>query len=181
MVTSLGVMQTYRKTDKGHDEIATRAFRLAPRLRTPLIMVDGRRSEEELRKLIATQFDESVETLLDQGFIEIIDAVPSRVARATPGNGSAATPGSADAAEESLATAAADSSVPFEDLRRSAVRSLIDQMGPPAEGLAMKMEKARNAQELRPLLDSARDILSTGNSQQAAAEFSVRFITPLRA
>ena len=38
----------FRKTDKGVDEIATRANRLVPRLRTALILVDGIRDEAEL-------------------------------------------------------------------------------------------------------------------------------------
>ncbi len=68
----------------------------------------------------------------------------------------------------------------FEDLRRQAVRSLIDQVGPAAEGVAMKMEKTRNVQELRPLLAVARDILSTSAGPSSAAAFTARYITPLR-
>ncbi len=45
----------YRKTAKGHSEIETRAHRLAPRLRSALIMVDGRRSDDEVRKLIRSR------------------------------------------------------------------------------------------------------------------------------
>jgi len=44
----------------------------------------------------------------------------------------------------------------------------------------LKMEKARNQQELRPLLSVARDILSTCAGSEAAAEFAARYITPLR-
>ena len=42
----------YRKTTKGQREIETRADRLLPRLRTALILADGRRGMEELRKLV---------------------------------------------------------------------------------------------------------------------------------
>lgn len=43
----------YDKTAKGKEEIATRKYQLAPRLRTLLVLVDGRRSEEELLRNVA--------------------------------------------------------------------------------------------------------------------------------
>ncbi|NRR29612.1 hypothetical protein HSX11_05370 [Oxalobacteraceae bacterium] len=44
---------TYEKTSKGRDEIATRAYKLAPRLRTLLLLVSGGRTEEELLRSVA--------------------------------------------------------------------------------------------------------------------------------
>ena len=38
----------FRKTEKGQREIETRALKLAPRFRSALILVDGRRSDAEL-------------------------------------------------------------------------------------------------------------------------------------
>ena len=176
MLASSSAMPTYRKTDKGQAEIETRAFRLSPRLRIPLIMVDGRRNEDELRKLIASQPDETLQALLDQGFIEVVAAPPG--ARAS----SEAKPATevAPAAEGATDPTSIPAPMRFEDLRRQAVRSLIDQAGPAAEGVALKMEKTRNLQELRPLLSVARDILSTSTSQAAAAAFAARYITPPR-
>src|SRR5471032_460158 len=43
----------YDKTDKGRNEIATRSQHLAPRLRTLLLLIDGRRSEQELLANVA--------------------------------------------------------------------------------------------------------------------------------
>ena len=43
----------YDKTDKGRNEIATRSQQLAPRLRTLLLLIDGRRSEQELLANVA--------------------------------------------------------------------------------------------------------------------------------
>lgn len=173
MLASSTVMQTYRKTDKGLAEIETRAFRLSPRLRTPLIMVDGRRDESELRRLIPSQPDETLQALLDQGFIEVV-AAPADA----PSSGKRAA-AAAPPAEPAVDVNALPLPMRFEDIRRQAVRSLLDQAGPAAEGVAMKMEKTRNIQELRPLLNVARDILSTSTSQAAAATFNTRFIAPL--
>ncbi|MYM28702.1 hypothetical protein SAMN05192549_108168 [Duganella sacchari] len=43
----------YDKTTKGREEIATRKYQLASRLRTLLVLVDGHRSEEELLRNVA--------------------------------------------------------------------------------------------------------------------------------
>ena len=53
----------YRKTEKGQAEIATRQFKLVPRLRSALILIDGKRNDEELRKLIAAQAEETLQAL----------------------------------------------------------------------------------------------------------------------
>lgn len=49
------VMNTsiYDKTAKGREEIATRKHQLAPRLRTLLVLIDGRKTEEELLRNVA--------------------------------------------------------------------------------------------------------------------------------
>ena len=60
----------YRKTTKGAAEIATRANHLAPRLRSALIVVDGKRSSAELVKLIPGSGEEALLTLLKAGYIE---------------------------------------------------------------------------------------------------------------
>jgi len=180
MLASLSAMPTYRKTDKGQAEIETRAFRLSPRLRTPLIMVDGRRNEDELRKLIPSQPDETLQALLDQGFIEVIAAPAGARASSEPASVAKPATEMAPAAESAADPTSMPPPMRFEDLRRQAVRSLIDQAGPAAEGVALKMEKTRNLHELRPLLSVARDILSTSTSQAAAATFAARYITPPR-
>lgn len=43
----------YDKTAKGKEEIATRKYQLAPRLRTLLVLIDGRRTEDELLRNVA--------------------------------------------------------------------------------------------------------------------------------
>ena len=179
MLASSAAVPTYRKTDKGQSEIETRAFRLSPRLRTPLIMVDGRRNQAELRTLIPSQPDETLQALLDQGFIEVVEA-PADAPTSSPTSSSTRSSVAAPTPEAATRPTALPVPIRFEDIRRQAVRSLIDQVGPAAEGVALKMEKARNQQELRPLLSVARDILSTCTGSASAAEFAGRYITPLR-
>lgn len=61
----------YDKTDKGREEIATRRYQLAPRLRTLLVLVDGRRDAEELLRNVAGLglTGDSMQELLSQGYI----------------------------------------------------------------------------------------------------------------
>ena len=64
----------YRKTERGQTEIATRQYRLAPRLRSALVVVDGKRSQLELAAMIAGEPQETLQALLEAGFIELADA-----------------------------------------------------------------------------------------------------------
>ena len=63
----------FDKTDKGREEIATRATHLAARLRTLLLLVDGRRDTVELMaKVAGLGLDEkALAELLDGGFIRV--------------------------------------------------------------------------------------------------------------
>ena len=62
----------FDKTDKGREEIVTRRYKLASRLRTLLVLIDGRQSSDELLAKVAslglTQV--SVEELEQQGYIQ---------------------------------------------------------------------------------------------------------------
>ena len=153
----------YRKTAKGQLEIETRALRLGPRLRGALILVDGRRSDVELVRLLPVQPEETLRALIEQGLIEAAavaaDAPPQRptAAPAAPGPAPASMPPRA-----------------FEAMRADLVRSFTDLVGPMAEALAIKMERTRSPGELKPLLHVAQQIVANARGAQAAASFGAR-------
>ncbi|WMW80458.1 hypothetical protein RF679_17705 [Undibacterium cyanobacteriorum] len=64
----------YDKTDKGREEIASRAYHLSSKLRPLLVMIDGKHSGEELIRRLATIGLNAthLEELLSAGFIERI-------------------------------------------------------------------------------------------------------------
>jgi len=66
------VRRAYRKTPSGREEIATRAHRLANWLRCTLILIDGRRTPEEITTLISTPAELAIRELVNLGFIEPI-------------------------------------------------------------------------------------------------------------
>jgi hypothetical protein len=155
----------YRKTEKGQTEIETRLFRLLPRLRTALILVDGQRNDNELAKLIPGDPAASLHTLLTDGFIEVVAVVEQRVVPRP--------------AEPAVRTAPAP--LPgFEQRRRDAIRVLNDQLGPGAEVLAIRLEKCPDWNQMVPILQAAQQVLRTARGPSAAADFGQRFIdTPL--
>lgn len=59
------------KTEKGRDEIATRSHHLASRLRTLLLLVDGKTSSDHLLKTVSGlgMTSQDLQKLIDQGFI----------------------------------------------------------------------------------------------------------------
>ena len=75
----------FAKTQKGHDEIATKAGGLSPRVRRVLIFVDGKRSVEELRTmLLADDLQHTLGMLEEEGYIEFHDLTGVKSANAAP-------------------------------------------------------------------------------------------------
>lgn len=155
----------YRKTERGQAEVETRADRLPPRLRAALILVDGRRSDDELAKLVSTEAAQLLRSLQADGYIEPLAAAPAKPAAGpSSASGLLALPPSAVAS-----------------IKRDAVRSLTDQIGPMAEALALKIERASNAAELQGLLEIARQVLGDTRGRAAGDAFAQRFLAALPA
>jgi hypothetical protein len=155
----------YRKTGKGQAEIDTRVFRLSPRMRAALIMVDGHRSDVELAKLIPGGPAAALQALLADGFIEVVTIVEIRPAQRAP---TSPTP--------AASAAAAAPSPAFERRRRDAVRALNELLGPGAESLAMRIEKAADWGQLLPVLRQAQQALRSTHGTAVAADYGNRFI-----
>lgn len=153
----------YRKSAKGQAEIETRAHRLPPRLRGALILIDGRRGDDELLRLIPGDAADTLQQLRDGGFIEVLaerhDPIPA-----------------ARAPERAVPVAESRREPSVEALRRDAVRFLNDQLGPAAESVAMKIERAKTMAELRPLLANAATVLRNFRGAAAADAFVARFL-----
>jgi hypothetical protein len=164
----------YRKTGKGVAEIGTRAHGLAPRLRQALIMVDGNRTDDDLAKLILAQPAETLSILLEQGYIELAATHAPRVASSNSGRPSI--PGAATTAGSSDSPTSTDH---FEAHRRESVRYVNDQLGPLAETLAIRLEKASDWAQLRAHLETATEFLRAARGATTADDFAARFIATL--
>jgi len=168
----------YRKTAKGVAEIETRAHRLTPRMRSALILVDGKRSDAKLAAMIQQQATETLHALAGQGFIEVLTIASAPAAPAAPV--APATPASRAAVPlrppAPPAVAAPASAVPdLQARRREAVRAVNDLLGPTGESAAIRLERARNFDELRAALSTAMQTIGAARGRQAAEAFAARF------
>jgi hypothetical protein len=78
------VTNVFSKTDKGYEEIKTRSAGLSQRVRQILILVDGKRGIEVLRKMSPVDdLADTLQTLHEQGYIEKISA--SELCASAPG------------------------------------------------------------------------------------------------
>lgn len=63
-------VRVYRKTETGLREMATRAHRLGHWMRFALVMVNGRRSEDELSSMMGASGPDTLRELVELGLIE---------------------------------------------------------------------------------------------------------------
>ena len=63
----------------------------------------------------------------------------------------------------------------FQSSRRTAARAVTDLLGPAAESVAMRIERARNPDELRAALTAAVQTVGNTRGRQAAETFAARF------
>jgi hypothetical protein len=165
----------FRKTAKGVHEIETREYRLPPRVRNALILVDGKRDVAALQTLIPQQVDATLELLFEQAFIEVVgESVAAAPARpADPGRAQTLAAPVAPSAPVA-APVAVPPAVPFSQRQRAAVRDLNDTLGPMAEALAIRMERARADAELQPLLQAAVQLIGNARGRAAAEAYARR-------
>lgn len=145
----------YAKTDLGHEEVATRVRHIPARMRTMLIMVDGRSSAGQLLANHPTP-DEArgyLESLLEGGFIAAQTA-PAAAAPASLAAGASAT-GSANLGE----------------VKQVVTRLLLDFIGPDAEYIAMRIEKITSRDELAAEVDKLGAMLESSVGRVPAARF----------
>jgi hypothetical protein len=150
----------YHKSAKGTEAIATRQHGLGPKLRSMLILIDGKRSFDELAHLshMLGNTEELLGQLLEQGFIEPVAgaAAPAAAAPVT--------------APSPLAPAAAP--ISLLQAQRFVSRRLTDLLGPNAEDLCLRIEAARNVKDFQAAVARAEGILRQYKSAHTAAEFA---------
>jgi hypothetical protein len=140
----------FDKTDKGREEIATRKYHLATRLRTLLLLIDGKhRTEDLLTKLTGMGLtEESLTELLNDGFIQAVATAP---AAARPQAAPVTPQASVQAAVSSGARILPDGQTQFEAIYHFYTETIKSTIGLRGYGLQLKVEKAGTIEELREL------------------------------
>jgi hypothetical protein len=158
----------YTKTAKGVAEVAARGGTLSLTARRILIMVDGKRSVAELAPLARPgEIDGLIATLEAQGFIQRMQdsttATPRSLDVPTVAGVEVHSLGTEPSEERTLLT--------LDEAKRRAVRALTDRLGPDAEIIAMRIEQARTADELRERIKEAERVVAGLLGQAAVGEF----------
>ena len=158
----------YRKTDKGRDEIATRANKLGLRERTMLIMVDDKTSRAGLLAKNSHPTSEGIlDDLLAGGYIEIVGGTVTAASAPPP---SAPAPVQA-APAAAAAPAAPPVEVSMQSASRYACRALVTLLGPGADDLTALIEKCKTVEELTARLEKCRDVVQGMSGRRKAEEF----------
>lgn len=167
----------YRKSAHGAEALAKRDPALSLRLRSLLILVDGKRPVEELAKLSPTgaETEQLMSQLDDLGMIEPASAAAPTTqptpAEAAPVATAGATEAPQSAPPPPTPAPAQVRTVPLAEARRAASRRLTDLVGPAGEDLCLRIEGARTPQDLLAILKKAEMMVRSARGAEAAVEF----------
>ena len=154
----------FSKNAKGSEEIAKRTFGLNPRIRQLLILIDGKRSEANLIKMLpGLDVTSTLQLLLDEGFID----------GAAQETGPVASPAVAMAPASNGAeiNAPADNETVQQRGRRVA-RLLTQTLGPNADDLALRIERCKSFDEIRELIPQVLGVVEGVAGPRAMADFT---------
>ncbi|MCU0761983.1 MAG: hypothetical protein MUF76_03130 [Hydrogenophaga sp.] len=165
----------FAKTDGGREALTGRPAGLTPRLRSLLIMADGKRTVADLDKMLGGEGTAAplLEQLVAQGWIQVV--VPAPGAARAPG----AAPAQGVAAGAPPSVFAVGDIWPLSDARRRVVRFINDQLGPMGEPLAMRIEDCKTAAELQAALPRVRDGLRNFKSTSTVQRFDDEIVVHL--
>lgn len=148
----------FDKTEKGCEEITSRKYHVPPRLRTLLLLANGKHTGEELLKKVAGigLDDQSLAELVDSGFLfgtpQDEPAAPSQVSPPEPAAQPAAQP---SAGQESMANDSdkgqSTDQAQFEAVYQFYTETITPMLGLRGFGLQLKVEKAASFDDLRAL------------------------------
>lgn len=166
----------FDKTDKGREEIATRKHQLSPRMRTLLLLVDGKQpTEEVLLKVAGLGLNQdSVADLLENGFLRPVVAppVPAAVtalaATATATDAAVAVPPSAPSNDM------LDAAERFRAIYQFYTETIKGTIGLRGYALQLKVEKASTVGELRALRDAYLEAVLRAKGNEVARSLRAR-------
>lgn len=158
---------TYIKTDSGRAEIAARAHALAPVQRRLLILIDGKKTINDLLAFVRVgELDTALEHLLQEGLIESSHAVHHLQAPVAPGF--------AAASPTELPRPATDPDQ-FKEVRSAASHFVLDRLGASGEPICAAIERCDSPAELRKLLRGVEIFIGQRLSAETTQDFARHF------
>jgi hypothetical protein len=174
---------TFDKTNKGREEIATRKYHLTPRLRTLLLLFDGKRTSDEVLQKVAGigLTEQNITELLHGGFIhDAVEANPVAMSL-MPATHAAADPvvlSNTEVRENQMA-AVQDASVlrALYDFYTETIRSAVGLRG---YALQLKVERARSIDDFRKMRVDYLNAVIKAQGEQVAQELDQRLLLLLQ-
>lgn len=158
----------YRKSAKGVEAIANRQSGLAPKLRSVLIMVDGKKTGEELYKVCAALGD--AQTMLAELVTgALIEPVNGGSVAAVSSAGAPAAP--AVAAPASGFGAVSQPGPSLAEAKRLAVRLLKEILGPLADDSCIAVESSKDIEQYTAAVKKAYTLIRNVRGGEVAGRF----------
>ena len=157
----------YSKTPKGVAEVAARSAQLSMTTRRVLIMVDGKRTIDELAVLLRPgEIDAVITQLENAGLIQRNSAthaidVPTVAGRVLESVAPTTQGGAPD--EQNPMT--------LDEAKRRAVRELTDRLGPGAEAQAIRIEGCKTIEDFRERVREAERLVTAALGPAAAQDY----------
>ncbi|AMP05919.1 hypothetical protein [Collimonas pratensis] len=176
-------MTIFDKTERGRTEIATRGQAVAPRLRTLLLLVDGKTGSDELLRKVAGLglSQEHLDELLQAGLIQASSdagstAPVAAAAAATTAGTSAAAASPAPATAKSIAAAASATpeqilppgQTQFEAIYHFYNDTIKSMIGLRGYGLQLRVERASSVQDFRELRQAYLEAVLKAKGEEIA-------------
>lgn len=161
----------YAKTPKGIAEVAARSAELSMVVRRVLIMMDGKRTVDDLSVYVRPGEIDAIVTQLEsaglaekagEGFRTTTTPHPSEQRTGPPTAPAPAVP----AAEEPEFTP-----ITLEEVKRRAVRELNERLGPEGDTMAMRIEACRSIDEFRERVREAERYVAGALGTAAAQDY----------
>ncbi|MFZ6774771.1 hypothetical protein ACO0LB_18880 [Undibacterium sp. SXout7W] len=163
----------YDKTDKGREEIVTRKYHLASRLRTLLVMVDGKQNHQDLLKKVAGLGlnEQHLQELIDQEYIstsipviseENLPAIPDLLLEETPKT------------DQTTAANHVTDAERFQALYNFFNETIKSAIGLRGYGLQLKVEKATSLDDFRELRQPYIEAVLKAKGKETARSFRDR-------
>jgi hypothetical protein len=183
---SMTTQLVFDKTTKGQEEIATRKHGLPSRLRSLLVLIDGKTSVEGLVKKVAGLGlnEESIAELLEQEFIAPHESMASAatpaasVVQPTPPIPAplpaAAAPAPAAPHTESAASVLPEGQTQFEALYHFYTTTIKSTLGLRGFTMQMKVERCANIDDFRALRASYVEAVQKSKGDEMARSLGAR-------
>lgn len=163
----MSVAVIYIKTDKGRAEIAARSDALSPLQRRVLILVDGKKTVNDLGAFVRVGELEGVLAHLQAlGMMALTDAVSDLQAPVAPGFA---------AAQAAQAPRPATSLVHFQAVRAQASTFVRDSLGSSGEPICEAIDRCNSPEELRKLLRGIEIFIGQRLSAETTQAFARHF------